>query len=218
MTTPPTRIQQNMLAQGERRLLNWFCPRIPLWLTPDRLTMIGFLGSLLCSVAYVLSNQSSAWLWLVIPGYLINWFGDSLDGSIARYRKIERPRYGYFIDHSADALSTSILLAAIGMTPHMRLDIAFYALAGYMLLSCHAFIAANVADEFRLSYAAAGPTELRIMLIVMTLLMIGDDPPPVAWNGLTWFDLFGLLIATILVGLFIVQTASTARILRKRGQ
>jgi archaetidylinositol phosphate synthase len=181
--TPVDRIQENFLAKHERRLLNWLCPRVPAWMTPDMLTGIGFFGAMISAAGYVLSNQDPDWLWLAISGYFINWYGDSLDGSVARFRKIERPNFGYFIDHSADALSTSILLACIGLSPFIRLDVMVIVLVCYLLLSIHAFLAAKVVDEFRLSYVGAGPTELRLLLIAVTLAMYGLGPKLSPWGG-----------------------------------
>lgn len=216
--TPPVRIQQNILAIAERRLLNFLCPRLPGWTTPDQLTALGFVGALLVAAGYCLSWASPAWLALSVFGYVVNWFGDSLDGSLARWRKIERPSYGYFIDHSVDAVATLAMVGGIGLSPYMRIDVALFAVIGYMLLSIHAFLASKVMGEFRLSYMAGGPTELRLMLIVMTISM------PLVGGGLLWgtglsaYDLFALLITVILVALFIVQTASTARQLNQPGK
>src|SRR5688572_3233360 len=100
-TSPPpvTRVQQNLLAAAERRLLSWLCQRMPAWVTPDHLTAAGIVGALAVFVGYVASNSHSGWLWLAIGGIVLHWFGDSLDGTIARFRSIERPKFGYFIDH-----------------------------------------------------------------------------------------------------------------------
>ncbi len=222
MTTPPaasapTRIQQNFLARHERRLLNWICPRLPAWTTPDQLTALGFLGAIMVAAGYMLSWIDDEWLGLCLAGYLVNWFGDSLDGSLARWRKIERPNYGYFVDHSVDAVATLLMVGSIGMSPYMRLDVALMAVIGYFLLSIHTFIAAKVVGEFRLSYMAGGPTELRLMLMTMTALMPlvgGRDIGGINFSG---FDLFALVIASILMTLFVVQSFATARALRSRG-
>jgi phosphatidylglycerophosphate synthase len=205
------RIQENFLAKHERRLLNWLCPRVPSWMTPDMMTALGFMGAMISSAGYVLSNSDANWLWLAVIGYFINWYGDSLDGSLARYRKIERPRFGYFIDHSADALSTSTLLACIGLTPFIRLDVMLIVLVCYLLLSIHAFLGAKVADEFRMSYVGAGPTELRLLLIGVTLAMywLGAKPSPIA--RLTVFDVFVLGFSVILLALFVIQTLQMAK-------
>lgn len=220
-TTPaagaPTRIQQNILARGERRLLNWICARLPAWVTPDQLTTLGFAGAMMVAAGYVLSWVEAEWLMLSLVGYVVNWFGDSLDGSLARWRRIERPQYGYFVDHSVDAVATLLMVGAIGMSPYVRLDVALMAVIGYFLLSIHTFIAAKVVGEFRLSYLAGGPTELRLMLMAMTVLMPIVGGGDVRGTNFSAFDLFALVVASILVTLFVVQSFATARMLRARG-
>lgn len=209
--TPVQRIQENFLAKHERRLLNWLCARLPSWLSPDMLTTIGFAGAMTSVAGYLLSNMDPHWLWLAVAGYFINWFGDSLDGSIARFRGIERPNFGYFIDHSTDALATSFLLASIGLTIYVRLDIMLIALVCYLLLSIHAFLAAKVVHEFRLSYVGAGPTEMRVLLIAVTLTMYNIGPKPSPWPDMSVFDVFVAGVSVILLTLFILQTLQTAR-------
>ncbi len=213
----PTRIQQNFLARHERRLLNWICPRLPAWTTPDQLTTLGFIGAVIVAAGYMLSWIDDEWLGLCLVGYIVNWFGDSLDGSLARWRRIERPNYGYFVDHSVDAVATLLMVGSIGMSPFMRLDVALMAVIGYFLLSIHTFIAAKVAGEFRLSYMAGGPTELRLMLMAMTALMPLVGGHDVLGTNFSGFDLFAIVIASILVTLFVVQSFATARMLRARG-
>ncbi len=214
---PAVRIQQNMLASGERRLLTWFAARMPRWVTPDVLTSVGFVGAVAVGAGYALSSFHPAWLWLSITAFVINWFGDSLDGSLARFRRIERPVFGYFIDHSTDSLGNMIIMLGIGLSPFVRLDVAMFGLAGYLLLSIHTFIAARVVDEFRLSYMAGGPTELRIVLIAMSLCMLAFGTDTVL-GGFTPFDIFISVLGFVLVVLFVGQTASTARQLRRRGE
>ncbi|MGV7120055.1 MULTISPECIES: CDP-alcohol phosphatidyltransferase family protein [unclassified Sphingopyxis] len=222
MTIPPaagapTRIQQNFLARHERRLLNWICPRLPAWVTPDQLTTLGFLGAVIVAAGYMLSWIDDEWLGLCLVGYIVNWFGDSLDGSLARWRRIERPRYGYFVDHSIDAVGTLLMVGAIGASPYMRLDVALMAVIGYFLLSIHTFLAAKVVGEFRLSYMAGGPTELRLMLMAMTVTMALVGPGDIGGTNFSPFDLFGLVVASILVTIFVVQSFAMAHMLRGRG-
>lgn len=207
-----------MLAKGERRLLNWFCARLPRWIMPDHLTALGFVGGIVILGGYAASTFHSGWLWVAVVGFFVHWFGDSLDGSLARFRKIERPDFGYFIDHSVDGLTNLMILGGLGLSPFVRLDIALFTLAGYLLLSIHAFLAARVVGEMRLSYLAAGPTELRLLLIAMTIAMFLLGGAPVLSTGLSVFDLFVGTVGIILVILFIFQTLSTARQLAIRGR
>ena len=153
---------------------------------------------------------------LSLAGYVVNWFGDSLDGSLARWRKIERPTYGYFVDHSVDAIATFLMVASMGMSPFLRFDVALLGVVGYFLLSIHTFLAAKVVGEFRLSYLAGGPTELRLMLMALTLAMptLGDER--VLGSHFSPLDLFGLGVASILVTLFVIQSLTLARTLARR--
>lgn len=216
---PITRIQQNLLAASERRLLNWMCARIPAWITPDILTAAGVAGALAVFAGYAASGASSAWLWLSIGGYFLHWLGDSLDGSLARYRRIERPSFGYFIDHSCDGLSTLLILAGMGLSPYVRLDVALLCLAGYLLLSIHAFLSARVLGELKLSHVGAGPTELRLVLIALTLAMMALGAGPGFFGRVSGFDLFVGGVGIILILLFVVQTiVAGRRIAMREGQ
>ena len=221
--TAPKRIQENLTAGLERRLLNWICQRLPLWWTPDRLTALGFFVAVLIAVGYAASNWGRDWLWLSVFGYCLNWFGDSLDGSVARYRKIERPNYGYFIDHSLDALANTIFIIGMGLSPYMRMDTALFGLAGYLLLSIHTFISAKVFGVMNLTYLGGGPTEVRMMLIVLTIFMylVGPEASihwPVAGQLFSPFDIFAVVLGTILVGIFVFHTTRWGRELFRKGQ
>lgn len=209
--SPPARIQHNVLALGERRLLNWLCARMPAWVKPDQLTALGMVGAILIFAGYATSLLDEDWLWLCMPGYLLHWFGDSMDGSLARFRHIERPRYGYFLDHSCDGLATFLILLGIGVSPYVRLEVSLIALVGYLLLCIHAFLAVRVLGEMRLSYLSAGPTELRLILISLTfaMLLLGDKQRDM--EAMTGFDWFVGGVGVILIGIFVVQTVKSAR-------
>ena len=200
-----------MLAVGERRILNWFCARMPLWVTPDKLTGLGVLGAIIVFFGYALSTYWPAALWFTFLGYFLQWFGDSMDGSLARWRKIERPKYGYFIDHSVDGFVILLILGGMGLSPYVRLDIALLALAGYLLLSIHAYLAARVLGELKLSYLFGGPTELRFILIGLTVAMMWLGPQPGWFAPYSGFDLFVGFAAMVLNLLFVKQTLVTAR-------
>ena len=208
---PITRVQQNLLAAAERRFLLWLCRRIPAWVTPDLLTATGVLGSVAVFAGYAGSNVHVGWLWLAIGGIVLHWFGDSLDGTIARFRRIERPKFGYFIDHSCDGLATLLILGGMGLSPFVRLDVALVCLAGYLLLSIHAFLSARVIGELQLSHVGAGPTELRILLIILTLAMMRLGPQPGLFGEISGFDLFVGGAGATLILLFVVKTLATGR-------
>lgn len=213
--TPIKRIQENVLARNERRLLDAICARLPPWVSPDMLTLVGMTGALSIFTGYVASNLSYQWLFLAIAGYVVHWFGDSTDGSLARFRKIERPRYGYFLDHSCDALATALIVTGIGLSPYVTLEVALVALAGYLLLSIHAFLSVRALGELKLSYLSAGPTELRFVLIALTLAMVSFGNGPKLIGRLSGFDLFVGGVGSLLIVLFVLQTWVTARRLAK---
>ena len=209
--TPIVRIQENLVARVERRALNWLCARMPRRVSPDMLTAFGMFGALLVFTGYLGSNLDPNWLWLSIGGYVVHWLGDSLDGSLARFRKIERPRYGYFLDHSCDGFATTLLVVGIGLSPFVLLEVSLVALAGYLLMSIHAFLSVRVLGELRLSYLNAGPTEMRLILIALTLAMyIAGREAPVLWQ-LNPFDIFVGGVGILLVTLFVTQTIQVAR-------
>lgn len=213
-STPPPpldRIQQNMLAASERRLLNWLCARMPRWVTPDKLTGFGVFGAVVVFLGYAFSEWSVYTLWFAILGYVIQWFGDSMDGSLARWRKIERPKFGYFIDHSVDGLVILLIMGGMGWSPYVRMDVALFTLAGYLLLSIHAYLSARVLGELKLSYMFGGPTELRFILIGLTLAMMWLGPDRNWFERWSGFDIAVGAAAALLIGLFVKQTLVTAR-------
>jgi archaetidylinositol phosphate synthase len=220
--TTPKRIQHNLTARAERRVLDWLCARLPLWLTPDRLTTLGMLGAVMVAAGFGLSNYSRYWLLLAVAGFAVNWFGDSLDGSIARHRKIERPNYGYFIDHSLDALATLLLVLGMAASPYLRMDTALVGLVGYLLLSVHTFIAAKVTGQLQLSFLGGGPTEMRLALIALTAAMFVIGPGetvnwPVGGLAFSPFDVFVAGLGAALIAIFVFQTARTGADLLHKG-
>lgn len=212
------RIHGSVLAGAERRLLIWICPRLPRWVTPDQLTGLGLTAAFLIAVAYALSVFNPVWLWLAVLGYVLNWFGDSLDGTLARYRNIERPAYGYFIDHSCDGLATLLIMSGLGLSPYVRLDVALLAAAGYLLLAVHTFLVAKVADIFKVSQAGIGPTEVRLVLIALTTAMFFLGPDGGRVGTVSGFDLLVGGAAALSILLFVVQTVRVGHGLLERSE
>lgn len=166
-----SRIHQSWLAYHERRMLTWIARSLPAWVTPDQLTLLGLFGALLCGVSYAASLWSPRMLLPACLGLVLNWFGDSLDGSLARFRGIERPRYGFFIDHSADVISQLLIFFGLGMSPYMRFDMACLALLSYWLAALYTFIRAVATRVFQISYFGIGPTEIRLGLLIYSLAL-----------------------------------------------
>jgi len=163
-----------LLAGPERRVLRWIAARLPASWTPDQLTVVGVLGALTVAVGYALSQRHPGWLWLASGGLLVNWFGDSLDGTLARVRKIERPKYGYYLDHMVDAITTTAIGAGIGLSPYVALPVALGIVIGYLCLSINVYLESSVLGVFDLGFGVFGPTEMRVLLILAnTGLFVG---------------------------------------------
>ena len=131
------RIQTSLLNAAEKRILIWLAQRQPSWVTSDMLTFLGVGGAVICALGFLLSCWNIQWLWLSSLGLVINWYGDSLDGTLARVRNTQRPVYGFFIDHTLDAITICIMCIGAGLSPMLRLDIAMLILAGYLCLSIY---------------------------------------------------------------------------------
>jgi phosphatidylglycerophosphate synthase len=165
------RVNDILLGPLERPVLKWLAQRMPAWVTPDICTIIGVLGAVLTMLSYILSRYESAFLWLASLGFVINWFGDSLDGTLARMRHIERPIFGFFIDHTVDAFIQIMIFLSLGLTPYVSYPIASLALIGYLLLSILVYVRTSAVGEFKISYGKLGPTEIRVLAILLNTSM-----------------------------------------------
>jgi archaetidylinositol phosphate synthase len=211
----PSRIQTNMLARPERAILNHLCRHLPSWVSPDDLTAVGVVGAVVCSLGYIGSNWRPEFLFLASSGLVVNWFGDSLDGSLARHRGIERAHYGYFVDHSVDALSMVFVMLGLGASPYVNMSAALFALTGYMLVGIHVFIKNHVTGQMQLSFLYFGPTEVRLALIVATCIayFVGPITLRILGHTVELYSLFALGVGVVFVGIFVIDTAKTARFL-----
>lgn len=160
-----------MLDPVEKKILKWLAERMPKWVTPDFCTVVGIIGAVTILISYILSRINPLFLWLASFGFLINWFGDSLDGTLARHRRIERPNYGFFVDHIVDAFNEMIILLGFGLTLYVRFDLACLVLCVYMLLSILVFVRTCTHGEFNFAYCKLGPTEIRILVIIFNTAM-----------------------------------------------
>lgn len=164
------RIQTSILNAAEKKVLIWLAERQPKWMTSDILTYIGTLGAVVIAAGYILSSRDAAWLWLSSLGFVINWYGDSLDGTLARVRNRQRPIYGYYLDHTIDAINEFIMVLGIGLSWLMHLNLALMILTLYFMLTINVSINAHLKKEFCLTYAKLGPTEFRVMMIIVNTL------------------------------------------------
>jgi phosphatidylglycerophosphate synthase len=185
-----------LLAEPERRLLRAMAGRLPWWVTSDHLTLLGVLGAVGAGVAYTLSNLSAVWLAAASALLVVNWFGDSLDGTLARVRRAERPRYGYYLDHIVDAFATAAIGAGIGLSPYVDLSVALAVVLAYLVLSINVYLETAAFGVFRLGYGRIGPTEARLVLIVANTLLELGSPGPMLTRIANWT--LGLLVVAML--------------------
>jgi phosphatidylglycerophosphate synthase len=206
------RVNDILLGPLERPALQWLAAHMPPWMTPDILTGIGIAGAVIIFFSYWLSNIAPAFLWVASLGFVINWFGDSLDGTLARYRKIERPKYGFFVDHTVDAFSEVLIVMGLGLSPYVTFSVACLALIGYLLMSVLIYIRTFVQGVFQISYGKFGPTEVRVILILLNTVMFFLGSPKVALPlGLgTVYDIPVALIAAVLTVLFVISSVQGA--------
>jgi archaetidylinositol phosphate synthase len=167
-----------LLAVPEGRVLDWIARRLPQAIKPDHLTALGVLAAIGIAAAYVLSNGDQAWLWAASALLVVHWLGDSLDGTLARVRKTERPRYGYYLDHLVDAFATAAIGIGLGLSPHMLLAVGLAIVIAYLILSVNTYLETHAFGTFTLGYGRLGPTEARLLLVgvntVLALGLIGD--------------------------------------------
>jgi archaetidylinositol phosphate synthase len=161
-----TRLQDSVLAGPEKRLLIWMAGRMPSWIHPDHLTVFGFLAQLMTGVSYAFATSSQLGLTGAIVFLILNWFGDSMDGTLARVRQQQRPRYGFYVDHMLDSIGAVALMSGLALSGYMRPAIAIGLLVMFLLLSIQSYLATHALGEFRLSFWGLGPTELRLFLIL----------------------------------------------------
>ena len=206
---PEVRIQTSILNSKEKKALVWMALRIPRKINSDHLTVLGFIGALISSAGYILSNLESNFLWLASFGLLVNWFGDSLDGTLARVRNAQRPIYGFFIDHSIDGLTVFAICVGAGLSPYISFAVAMLILAGYLLLSVLTYINTYLKGEFKITYNKLGPTEFRLIVILINTLFIyyptGTQNFVIDGVALSLFDVIGIVIAFILFFIYLVN-------------
>jgi phosphatidylglycerophosphate synthase len=167
----PARIQESVLAALEKRLLLWLAERIPYRLNSDHLTVLGFAAQLLTGISYALARFDKLWLIVGIGFMVLNWFGDSLDGTLARVRNQQRPRYGFYVDHILDSIGSVALMGGLALSGYMSPALAISLLVLFLLLSIQSYLAAYTLGEFRMSFWSFGPTELRLLLVAGNLAL-----------------------------------------------
>lgn len=216
------RVNDILLGPLERPTLKWLAAHMPAWVTPDTCTIVGVLGAVGVAVSYVLSNYDRNFLWLASLGFVINWLGDSLDGTLARYRRIERPIYGFFVDHTTDAFSVSIIMLGLGLTAYVNFIVACLALIAYLLLSVLVFVRTSAVGEFKISYSKLGPTEIRVLAILLNTVMYFGGERTFVWKlgtlsqPVSPYDLIVAAIALLVLYFFLMTAVQeTIRLARE---
>ena len=202
-----------LLANPERRLLRRLAARVPRWVLPDDLTALGVVAALGVCAAYQLSNDGRGWLWAASGLLVLQWLGDSLDGTLARVRKIQRPKYGFYLDHIVDAVSTAAIGIGLGLSPFMLLSIGTLIVVAYLILSINVYLESFAFGRFGIGYGLIGPTEVRVILIALNAALalgLGLDFR-LAELDLTVFDVIGLGIAGVMVALLAGRAAKNLR-------
>lgn len=195
------RVNDIFFGPWERPMLRFLSQHMPAWVSPDMLTAIGVVGGLIIATGYWLCNVDKNFLWLVDFGFVVNWFGDSLDGTVARYRKIERFKYGYFIDHTVDTFTQTLVCIGLGLSPFVSFNYAMLALVGYLQLGILTYVNTAVTGIFKISYGKIGPTEVRVILIGANAVFYFASNPVINLPFIN-IALFNLLILCLTAAFF----------------
>jgi len=190
---PATRQQQSFLAAAEKRCLLWLAERTPRWINSDHLTLLGFAAQWMAGACYALARWNRFTLLLGIVFLALNWLGDSLDGTLARVRCCQRPRYGFYVDHIVDTFAAFFLMGGLALSGCVHPAIAFGMLIAFLMLSIEAYLGAYTLGRFQLSYWKFGPTEIRLLLAVGNLALLRWPAAKVLGTELTPFDVGGTI-------------------------
>lgn len=166
-----TRIHNGLTSNPEKRVLVWMAERTPRRISSDHLTLLGFIAQVMAGASYALAARNCYWLVAGIFFLALNWLGDSLDGTVARVRQQQRPRYGFYVDHIIDSFGGLALMAGLALSGYMHPYIASGLMVGFLLLSIQSYLATYTLGEFQLSFWSFGPTELRILLAMGNLAL-----------------------------------------------
>jgi len=202
------RIHTAITAGLEKRLLSWLARRTPAWLGPDHLTALGFLAQLAAGAAYALAARDPRALLLVDVFLFFNWLGDSLDGTLARVRNQQRPRYGFYVDHMADTFGALALVGGLACSGYIHWQLAAGMLAGYYILATESYLATYTIGRFHLSHGLFGPTEIRILLAIGNVVLLFRPHVQVAGRQYLLFDCGGIVA---LIGMAAMAVITTAR-------
>jgi len=190
------RVQESITSRLERKALLWLAAHMPSWINSDHLTVLGFVAMFMAGASYFLARWNPVGLLLATFCLAVNWFGDSLDGTIARVRNCQRPRYGFYVDHVIDSFGAVFLMGGLGLSGYVDWRIATGMLIAFLLLSIESYLATYTLGVFRLSFAKFGPTEIRILLATGNIALWLHPDAKVPWTSYRILD-FGGLVAAI---------------------
>ncbi|HKW02386.1 MAG TPA: CDP-alcohol phosphatidyltransferase family protein [Vicinamibacterales bacterium] len=210
-----TRVLTSVLAPLEKRVLLFLAHRMPRWVNSDHLTALALVAMLGAGLSYWMAARYPIGLALVVVCLAINWFGDSLDGTVARVRQQQRPRYGFYVDHVVDAFGTAFLIGGLALSGYMSPLVAFGLLVAYFMLSAEVYLATYSLGTFKMSYFKVGPTELRIILAIGTLMLYVRPTVVFFGHPAKLFDIGGgFAIAGLLVTLVASAISNTRTLYR----
>jgi archaetidylinositol phosphate synthase len=210
------RVNSSLTAAVEKRALTWMAQRAPKWLTSDQLTALGLGAQIGAGGFYVLSGFNKYWLLGVISCIVLNWFGDSMDGTVARVRNQQRPRYGFYVDHMVDILGATALMCGLGLSGFVHWPVAIAMLVGFLLLSAESYLATYTLNCFQMSQGMFGPTEIRILLIIGSLALLRDPFATVFGHRYLLFDVGGVIAASAMAVMALTITVRhTAELYRR---
>jgi phosphatidylglycerophosphate synthase len=214
-TATHVRQHNSLLAAAEKRALIWMATRLPRWVNSDHLSALGLASMAGAGLAFVLAaSDPVAGASLVVLCLLLNWFGDSLDGTLARVRDQQRPRYGYYVDHVIDLAGTAMLFSGLAASGYMSPAIAALVVAAYFLVSAETYLATHARGVFKMAFLGVGPTELRILLAAGALALINTPTvSPFGLGPLRLWDLGGVIGSIGMFGTFVVSSARNTRAL-----
>lgn len=203
-----TREHGSILARIEKRILIWIAGRLPRRVNSDHLTLLGLISMVFAGIGFWVSNWYDAGLVIAVVSLGANWFGDSLDGTVARVRGQQRPMYGFYVDHVVDIVGALFLLGGLGLSPYMSPIVALLLLVAYLMLSAEVYLATHACGIFRVSLFKIGPTELRIMLGLATLYLLNQSRVELGGDTHLLFDVGGVVAV---VGMFAALLFSAGR-------
>lgn len=209
------RLQESFTAPIERKILPWLAAKIPVQINSDHLTLLGFLAMFLAGVSYAVARTHRYGLLLATFFLAVNWFGDSLDGTLARLRNRQRPRYGFYVDHMIDTFGGLFLMGGLALSGLIDWRIALGMFVAFLMLSVQVYLATYTVGTFQLSFAKFGPTEIRILLSAGNVVVWLHPDSRVFGSSIRIFDVGGVIAMAGMFGMLVISTVcNTAKLYR----